>query len=584
METIEFGLALKYDTGRSPAVATNGTVAVEVHNSEASSDMWYHIGTIREATIEWGPSVKYSSGYHPAVAIRNDGTIIQVHETSNVLTNSLYYKIGKINGSRIDWWGGDQKYDSGRQPSVAVNDKGVVVEVHKSQSFDKLYYRVGQIEGNKISWGDSHQYDSGVTPSVAINNSGQIVEVHKSEWRDKLFYRTGLISSGRKIQWSSSREYQDGVSPSVGLTADGRVVEVHSSEGITGLWQLSGVLNGEVINWSGSSNFDSGASAHVGISSDGHNAVQVHQGDFYGLWYSNSRLMDTANFMSNLLPVTGSLPLRKMVLPAAHDAGMYTHGISTLGKTQDLNIYEQLKAGVRYFDFRVDGNLRISHGPIGGPPLEDVVNDIRRFYGEGHHELAILKFSHFDSFSQDAYTRMKRMISDALGQWLFTSLPSGVSRLADVTMSTYIGNKGSILVVVDDNWAIDYPQAGFWVYRDWNSSNPKQGSLTVFDQYSNTTSYEDMKKDQLQKLANFNGRCEKDPSVPCDLFLLSWTLTPVTGVWLYAKEANRQLGAVMSFQQPNNAGFFANLLYLDYVQYARPTFIADILTKRYNRR
>ncbi|UUC44950.1 hypothetical protein [Flavobacterium cerinum] len=594
MESIQFGLATDYDSGRFNSVTTNERAIIEVHNSEASGKMWYHIGKVYKATIEWGESTPYSEGFHPSIALNNKNIVVEVHETSNIVTNSMYYKVGTLKDDSIEWWGKDEKYDSGVQPNVAINDYGVIVEVHKSQSYDKLYYRVGKLNGQSIKWGPSRNYEKGIKPAVAITNAGLVVEVHQSEGHPKLYYRVGRID-GDSINWSNSIPYQDGVNPSIAITDDGRLIEVHESQGVTGLWQMSGKINGTSIIWSEASNFDSGSTPKAAISSSGQIAVQVHssEGLAFGLWYSLSRLMNTADFMSQLLPLTENLPFKKMVFPASHDAGMYTHGLETLGKTQDLNLYQQLQAGVRYFDLRPDKNLNIYHG-FAGPSVQEVLNDVKRFYQEGHHELTILKFSHFDKFTPVIYEKLKTMINNTIGNWMLRSIPEGYTRLADVTMGTYLQDKGQILVVIDEDWAVtDQPKDGFWVYRDWQDKTADKGDLTVFDLYSNSMSYDTMKQDQIEKFEAFNGQCcskqKKDSwecetfsNVPCDLFLLSWTLTPPTGVWLFSKEANRNLGQVMSYLYPNQYGFFPNILYLDYTEYARPTFIANIVTKIYN--
>lgn len=579
MKKTQFGLAEKYDSGRSCSVANNTAIAVEVHNSEASSDMWYHVGNINGATVQWGGSKSYSNGYNPSIAINNNNIVVEVHETSNIITNSMYCKVGSVNGNSIDW-GDDSKYDSGKQPSVAINDNGVVVEVHKSQGANTLWYRVGQINGKKIDWGDSHKYDDGVNPSVSLNNNGVVVEVHKSQGGNTLWYRVGQIN-GKSINWGGSHQYQDGITPSVAITDDGTVIEIHESQGLTGLWQIAGQIIGDTINWGGSSQFDSGSNPEVSVSSNGKVAIQVHEGSLYALWYSNSNLMDSANFFGNMLDKIGSLPLKKMVFPATHDSGMYDGGLA--GRTQDLDFYGQLNTGARYFDIRVDGNLNIRHGIVYGPPLEDVLQNVRQFFSEGHNELVILKFSHFDSFSESSYSNMRNKINQYLGQWMFKTLPEGISRLADISMETYIKSGGKILIVIDGDWAIDYPESGYWVYRDWDSGSPEKGHITVYDQYSNTTDLNKMESDQFNKLNNFDGKCKNNSSIPCDLFLLSWTLTPVTGVWMYAQDANRVLGReMMSHTTPNGQGYFSNILYLDYVQYARPAFVADILLKSYN--
>jgi len=51
-------------------------------------------------------------------------------------------------------------------------------------------------------------FDVGVTPAVAINSSGVIVEVHKSEAKDNLWYWVGrLMPMTHEIEWSSHAKY-----------------------------------------------------------------------------------------------------------------------------------------------------------------------------------------------------------------------------------------------------------------------------------------------------------------------------------------------------------------------------------------
>lgn len=75
---------------------------------------------------------------------------------------------------------------------MAINDHGVVVEVHKSSSETKLWYHVGSLlSDDTVSWSSGQQYDTGDSPSVAINNQGIVVEVHKSSKDDDLWYHVG---------------------------------------------------------------------------------------------------------------------------------------------------------------------------------------------------------------------------------------------------------------------------------------------------------------------------------------------------------------------------------------------------------
>jgi hypothetical protein len=294
----------------------------------------------------------------------------------------------------------------------------------------------------------------------------------------------------------------------------------------------------------------------------------------FGLWFSSSLLADRASWMTDRLAVLGDRPLSALVLPASHDSAMYTEGISLLGQTQKLSLYGQLNNGIRWFDLRprwTGSKFVVSHGIIDGPDLSDVLTDIARFADEGRRELILIKLSHFDNIDNTVYEKLTKQITDAIGTWLVTEVPAG-KRLADVTLAEYTAEKKkpAIIVVVDGNYAIDKPKKGLWVYRDWQSGDPARGDLRVYDVYSDKIHFDEMAIDQGAKFANYNGMCKNAPTVPCDLFLLSWTLTPVTAVWLVSQPANRALGdAMASLTARNKYGKIVNLLYVDYVEFAR---------------
>ena len=53
MQTVCFGLALKYDTGRQTGVAMHGDTVIEVHKSEKRDDLWYHVGKTAFDAVDW---------------------------------------------------------------------------------------------------------------------------------------------------------------------------------------------------------------------------------------------------------------------------------------------------------------------------------------------------------------------------------------------------------------------------------------------------------------------------------------------------------------------------------------------------
>jgi len=84
-----------------------------------------------------------------------------------------------------------------------------------------------------------------------------------------------------------------------------------------------------------------------------------------------------------------------------------------------------------------------------------------------------------------------------------------------------------------------------------------------------------MRTEQFDKFNRYDGKCKARRDIPCDLFLLSWTLTPPTFVWGYALEANRNLEAALKeLKIPNCFGREANLLYRDSVASSNVTDMA----------
>ncbi|HWW60195.1 MAG TPA: hypothetical protein VN181_02405, partial [Thermoanaerobaculia bacterium] len=242
-----------------------------------------------------------------------------------------------------------------------------------------------------------------------------------------------------------------------------------------------------------------------------------------------------------------------------------------------------------FFDLRLkydagDKRFDIHHGGIEGPSLADVLQQVRDFCNEGHRELFTLMFSHFEDFGDPAsstvYDQFTKEVNDAIGTWMYKSKPAN-TRLADITLDTYINNRTSILVVVDDSYPVDYPEAGFWVFRNSESCTAVEGELRVFDQFASDANYEDVKEDQLAKYTAYDGTCipnddcnPKPATCPCDLFLLSWTCTSPfgVGVWQASKNVNRHLGDFLStLAIPNAHGRIPNILYVDYGEFARVT-------------
>jgi hypothetical protein len=652
MDSVFFGITPNsFGIGNRGRIAINSNnVFVEVNQATSSGGLYYYAGTVNGVVQTFGGNGPIKNGNagdggnSPAVALYRN-TVIEVHDSGGFRPD-LYFWIGQLQQSGSTYtvnWVTNAKYDTGVSPTVAVTGNGIVVEVHPSSGLitNDLWWSTFSLNGTgaptrlqhaKIS-GLGLKNDTGFNPSVAVNNNGFVVEVHCAVppgnfIGGKLWYWIGVLQSDNSINWVGHAHYDDGNYPSVTIDDNNVVYEIHQSESGDTLWQRVGQIainaSSASINWfdyfgqgSTSYKFDDGYLPAIG--GNGTLAVQVHQsGDENSGLFSNAALIfDRGNWMGRNLGTLGPRALNTMVMPATHDAAMYLGGFSTkiFGKTQDLNIYGQLLDGTRYFDLRPEysgGTFYLHHGPIKGPQLSDVLNQVAQFFNANPapRELVILKFSHYKGFgkqvgpSDPVFMQMVALIASTLGTWLYqTAVPSG-QRLAAYPMNQFIGSKSCVLVVCDE--VPSQCTTGIYSYRDWYADNPDDGDLTVFDCYSATSSLNIMMnstganeeppqkniswlpRGQIPKFQGpgfnkqtspydgFNGLCYTQPNIPCDLFLLSWTLTSPVGafVWSYSKDANGALVNNIPSNSGNKYGQIVNLIYVDYVEYARAIDVA----------
>ena len=101
MRNVFFGLASNYDTGSIPTVALNrsGTV-LEVHKSETTFGLYYHVGQLDRMTVTWGPSRHYDDGNEPRCALNASNTAVEVHKSQ--VRGALFYHVGKVSGDAVE--------------------------------------------------------------------------------------------------------------------------------------------------------------------------------------------------------------------------------------------------------------------------------------------------------------------------------------------------------------------------------------------------------------------------------------------------------------------------------------------------
>jgi hypothetical protein len=248
---VAFGPSHKYDNGIHPACAVNraGSV-VEVHRTQNvfSTGMFCRVGRAdaEVKTIDFGDSHEYDTGDVPRVALNDSDVVVEVHE-ANTPSINMWYHVGRLDAARkrVDF-GGSHRYDTGVTPSIALNNQNVVVEVHQAPGLsDNLWYRVGTVDVDRrtISFGGSTKYDTGANPSVALTDDGLVIEVHRSQTFRTLWKRIGTVDVAAKtIRWiGGSVRYADGEWPVV--ASDGTTAVQVNEDGTTLLYAASQVAD-----------------------------------------------------------------------------------------------------------------------------------------------------------------------------------------------------------------------------------------------------------------------------------------------------------------------------------------------------
>lgn len=276
-EPLNWPQARTYDSGEqtSVAIARNGLYIVEVHRSENTSKMWYHVGRLIEQwpsgyAVYWGKSHELDVKVEwPSVTVTKEGYVIVVNSPYGQVVNQIMYWVGKINiGGSVDqdiqWFVKQQAFGYGFHPSVAVNGSGKIALVYecKNGCTGDLDYRVGHLDDPaagkfNIIWDtgkDAIHYDRGINPHIAINDNGQVIETHQVAAKEYLLhYRRGTLShTGIDFQ-NSVRYDNDGKQPAVTLTNSGKIIELHTKN--DSVLSRTGTLNANDpsrVDWSAS--------------------------------------------------------------------------------------------------------------------------------------------------------------------------------------------------------------------------------------------------------------------------------------------------------------------------------------------
>lgn len=224
-------------------------------------------------------------------------------------------------------------------------------------------------------------------------------------------------------------------------------------------------------------------------------------------------------------------PLNQLILPGTHDSGTYqltneiaknqdisdkinklkyigvgfivNSVIKKWSKTQDKNIYDQLKSGVRYLDLRLSywddkNDFYVTHG-LFGPKFSDVAAQISRFLNENPKEILVIQIGDMNYLGVEskAQSNQEKLI-----------------KFIESTFKGKLAQKSKIagpISMVRDFWKNGYQI--FLIYKDKEMSNQSDvlwHRKSVIDNYWPNVDNADQLKKKLdehmnKRTANNNG-------------------------------------------------------------------------------
>jgi len=281
--------------------------------------------------------------------------------------------------------------------------------------------------------------------------------------------------------------------------------------------------------------------------------------------------------------------LSEITIPGAHDAGMgritscSKYANANVTQTQDRSFFQMLNSGIRYFDIRPvimhNGKMFLGHYSwIGmeiasivklrnegctGYSIDEMLSDVKKFVSSStyNREVIVLNISHFmnfkkydnenSHFDKKDLDLLKNKIVDKLNGYLVKNNTHFLKTPIDELTGT-----GPKVIVIFDADGYDCSEG---IYS--------QKYLNLYDEYSNTESFDGMKHDQFKKMNDYSS-CKY-------YFILSWTLTlsqigavagmipGSTGIHTLAYEANTKLHEIAEHSISKRK--YPNVIYADFV-------------------
>jgi hypothetical protein len=222
-------------------------------------------------------------------------------------------------------------------------------------------------------------------------------------------------------------------------------------------------------------------------------------------------------------PPPPTFTLRDMVLPGSHDSGSSTISIwkpySAAGRTQNISLYEQLMAGIRYLDIRVangstgdDTVLSIWHGCLEGDNFTNAIQGIADYIQNGHpNEIIVCEIvpEYNKKFNPQQKHNCLTILQQILGEYIIPS-----NQMHDVIENTPFvqvihSMKQRIIILLHDRFFEGNDAIGMSVEDIATQFNFHKSNDYIRNPWNNTRDCTELMEKNLQSVqqfTNFRGK------------------------------------------------------------------------------
>ncbi|MBL4605282.1 MAG: hypothetical protein JKY02_06395 [Flavobacteriaceae bacterium] len=291
---------------------------------------------------------------------------------------------------------------------------------------------------------------------------------------------------------------------------------------------------------------------------------------------------DYTNWMGRMNPIIGEIKLKDLILPGSHDSGTKEiscpFGFNGMGRCQSKSISEQLRIGIRFFDFYVKSVLffppftatipyedfMIYHGACSTPlTIESVMNEINDFLSlpESSQEIVMIHFTKLGfskNKTQDDLLNILTTYNGDLNQKCVSRpRPASIASATHMTVNQLLDN-GKQLILLFDYESGD-PATIEANYPVWcNKSDDAINGILIgpWESFQNVD-------DLVKEMGKWQEKCKSSEA----LFILQGILTvngipPARSVEEFSKDSNQYILDWIANEGIKNR---LNLLYLNFV-------------------